>query len=410
MRAPRRAERSGAEGTRPERRRSAFGHDGSVNGRRAIREVEARADRLVVTWDDGGRSTFHHLWLRDNCPCPSCRHQSVPERLIDTLSIADDVAPATAEVSPAGGLDVAWAGDGHRSSFAAAWLAAHAYDDGPQHEAPVRTLWSAGDVSPPPEVAYDAVMESDAGLLDWLRQLERSGISFVRGAPTTPGTVVSLAERIAFLRNSNFGLLWNVVSKPDPDSLAYTAHALGPHIDLVSREMLPGIQLLHCLVFDTEGGDSVLVDGFACAAELAADDPDAYHRLTTTPVRFRYRDGAGTDVSARVPIIRLDVDGSVREVRYSNALLAPLDVPPDQTLPTYRALRAFGRVLVSGRHELRVRLQPGDVMCFDNYRILHGRAEFDPNSGPRHLQGCYVDRDDFLSRLHTLAARVPAER
>ena len=98
-------------------------------------------------------------------------------------------------------------------------------------------------------------------------------MSFVRGAPTEPGTVVGLAERVAFLRNSNFGLLWDVVSKPDPDSLAYTAHALSPHIDLVSREMLPGVQLLHCLVFEATGGDSVLVDGFACAAELAADRP-----------------------------------------------------------------------------------------------------------------------------------------
>ena len=326
----------------------------------------------------------------------------MPERLVDTLSIADDVGPATAIVSSAGGLELSWNGDGHRSIFGAEWLAAHAYDDGPRLDAPVRTLWSDGGVWPPPEVPYDAVMSSDAGLLEWLRQLERFGISFVRGAPTAPGTVVGLAERIAFLRNSNFGLLWDVASKPDPDSLAYTAHALGPHIDLVSREMLPGIQLLHCLVFDAEGGDSVLVDGFACAAELAADDPAAYERLTTTPVQFRYRDGAGTDVSARVPLVRLDVDGSVREVRYSNALLAPLDVPADDMLPTYRALRAFGRILVSGRHELRLRLQPGDVMCFDNYRILHGRAEFDPNSGPRHLQGCYVDRDDFLSRLRTL--------
>jgi gamma-butyrobetaine dioxygenase len=52
---------------------------------------------------------FHHLWLRDNCPCPTCRHQSVPERLVDTLSIADDVAPASAVVSADGGLDVTWA-------------------------------------------------------------------------------------------------------------------------------------------------------------------------------------------------------------------------------------------------------------------------------------------------------------
>jgi gamma-butyrobetaine dioxygenase len=381
-----------------------------VNGPRTIVDVATEADRVVVTWEGGRRSTFHHLWLRDNCPCAACRHQSVPERLIDTLSIADDVAPEAVAVSPAGELDVTWAGDGHRSTFAAGWLDEHAYDDGPRLTAPERTLWTDGAMTIPPDVAYDAVMATDAGLLEWLRQLERFGVSFVRGAPTTPGTVVGLAQRIAFLRNSNFGLLWDVVSKPDPDSLAYTAHALGPHIDLVSREMLPGVQLLHCLVFDATGGDSVLVDGFACAAELAVEDPESYDRLTTTPVRFRYRDGAGTDVAARVPLIRLDLGGSVREVRYSNALLAPLDVPPEDMLPTYRALRAFGRILVSGRHELRVRLQPGDVMCFDNYRILHGRDEFDPNSGPRHLQGCYVDRDDVLSRLRTLEAGWPADR
>ena len=101
-------------------------------------------------------------------------------------------------------------------------------------------------------------------------------------------------------------------------------------------------------------------------------------------------------------MIHLDHDGSVHEVRYSNALLAPLDVPADQMLATYRAVRTFARLLRSGRFELRLRLQPGDVMCFDNYRVLHGRSEFDPNSGPRHLQGCYLDRDDVLSRLRTL--------
>ena len=87
---------------------------------------------MVVTWAGGGRSTFHHLWLRDNCPCPSCRHPSVPERLVDTLSIADDVAPESVGVSATGGLDVTWAGDGHRSTFAADWLDEHAYDDGPE--------------------------------------------------------------------------------------------------------------------------------------------------------------------------------------------------------------------------------------------------------------------------------------
>ena len=165
---------------------------------------------------------------------------------------------------------------------------------------------------------------------------------------------------------------------------------------------MPGVQLLHCLVFGATGGDSLLVDGFACAAELAATDPEAYELLTTTPLPFRYRDGAGTDLFNRVPMIHLDHDATFHEIRYSNALLAPLDVPADRMLDTYRAVRTFARLLRSGRFELRLRLQPGDVMCFDNYRVLHGRSGFDPNSGPRHLQGCYVDRDDVLSRLRSL--------
>jgi gamma-butyrobetaine dioxygenase len=371
-----------------------------------VRHVETLSDQLVVTWDDGTISRFHHLWLRDNCPCPSCRHPSVPERLVDTLSIPTDVEPSVVDVTPDGALLITWAGDAHRSAFDAAWLAEHAYDRGPAEKTEVQTLWTAGTMTSPPEVAYDSIMSSDVDLLAWMKQLRSLGVTFIRRAPTVPGTVVGIAERVAFLRNSNFGLIWDVMSKPDPDSVAYTSHALGPHIDLVSREMLPGVQFLHCLVFEASGGDSILVDGFACAAELAVTDPESYELLTSTPLPFRYRDGGRTDLSARVPLIRHDPDGSLREVRYSNGLLAPLDVAPDRMLATYRALRAFGALLNSRRFEVRVRLQPGDVMCFDNYRILHGRSEFDPNSGPRHLQGCYIDRDDFLSRIRTLENAV----
>ena len=122
-------------------------YDGSVNRTRAIADVDREVDRAVVTWDDGGRSTFHHLWLRDNCPCPSCRDPSVPERLVDTLSIADKVAPEAVGVTATDGLDVTWAGDGHRSKFAAEWLEAHADQDGPRFDAPARTLWSDGAVA-----------------------------------------------------------------------------------------------------------------------------------------------------------------------------------------------------------------------------------------------------------------------
>ena len=94
--------------------------------------VERLDDRLVLAWDDGQRSTFHHLWLRDNCLCPACHHPSVPERLVDTTSIPDDITPADVELSADDELLIRWAGEDHRSTFPLPWLARHAYDDGPR--------------------------------------------------------------------------------------------------------------------------------------------------------------------------------------------------------------------------------------------------------------------------------------
>jgi gamma-butyrobetaine dioxygenase len=52
-----------------------------------------------------------------------------------------------------------------------------------------------------------------------------------------------------------------------------------------------------------------------------------------------------------------------------------------------------------------VKLRPGDLVAFDNTRLLHGRTAFTlPNTAglARHLQGCYVDRDGLYSRLAVL--------
>ena len=69
----------------------------------------------------------------------------------------------------------------------------------------------------------------------------------------------------------------------------------------------------------------------------------------------------------------------------------------------YAAYLAYWRLL---REEgISIRLRAGEVLCFDNRRVLHGRSAFDPSSGRRHLQGCYVDRDMVQSRLRALRQR-----
>lgn len=51
------------------------------------------------------------------------------------------------------------------------------------------------------------------------------------------------------------------------------------------------------------------------------------------------------------------------------------------------------------------RFEEGDCVIFDNVRILHARTAFDARTGYRHLQGCYVGRDDLRSRLQVLRRR-----
>ncbi len=50
--------------------------------------------------------------------------------------------------------------------------------------------------------------------------------------------------------------------------------------------------------------------------------------------------------------------------------------------------------------KLHVLTQPRDLLLLDNERVLHGRAG--ESVGPRHLQGCYADRDGLLSTLKIL--------
>ena len=51
---------------------------------------------------------------------------------------------------------------------------------------------------------------------------------------------------------------------------------------------------------------------------------------------------------------------------------------------------------------VRADLSKGDLLCFDNRRILHGRTSFDTHSGNRHLQGYYIEREEVNSKLNYL--------
>lgn len=45
----------------------------------------------------------------------------------------------------------------------------------------------------------------------------------------------------------------------------------------------------------------------------------------------------------------------------------------------------------------------GDILTFDNLRLVHGRTKYeDNNDNRRHLIGAYLDWDEIYSRLRVL--------
>ena len=361
---------------------------------------------ISVTWADGASSRFHFVWLRDNCPCPSCVHQVTKEQTFELDATAVSTrGDATVE---AGALVVVWSGDGHRSTFHPGWLRAHRYDDTPAAPAAPIT-WDASTPGMPPTFDGTAVLDDDDALRDWLVALRDLGLTRLRGVPLELDAVGHVAERIGPTRETNFGVLWDVRSEPAPITNANTPLALPPHVDLPTREYQPGLQFLHCLSNTAAGGHGRYVDGFRVAEVLRAEQPEHFEILTTVPWQWANR-SMTSDYRWSSPPIVLDRSGTVTEIRFGNWLRSPLAVDFDSVEAVYAAAAAMAVVASHDELAVHLELEPGDLIAFDNRRILHGREAFDAAGGERLLRGCYGERDELHSRLRILDRQARARR
>ena len=68
----------------------------------------------------------------------------------------------------------------------------------------------------------------------------------------------------------------------------------------------------------------------------------------------------------------------------------------------HRARQRLGELLADPAYEARFPLAAGELLLFDNSRVLHGRTRYDSNEGHRHLQGCYLDTDGPRERFASL--------
>jgi gamma-butyrobetaine dioxygenase len=361
--------------------------------------VESRGGTPVVHMTcDGLRSEVPALWLRERSRLPSQLDLVSEQRLFDPHRLDPDLSIVDARADE-GALWVQFS-DGHHEAFALDLLTA-AVD--PDDGVPAAVGWTAA-LGRPPAHDWRQVGHDDDALFAALHDFITYGTIVVDHSPTQPDTVLAIAERFGYVRQTNFGRLFDVRSVPNSNDLAYRAIGLGPHTDNPYRVPVPGIQLLHCLVNQTTGGLSTLVDAVAVTDQLRHDDPAGFELLASTVVRFTFRDD-DTELISQRPVVAVDHRGRVTGLHYSPRMdQVPLMSPAD-TRAYQRARWRLAQLLDDPAFQITFRLDAGEAMVFSNDRVLHGRTEFDVNEGNRHLQGCYIDHDAPLSRYRVLARR-----
>ncbi|KAI8507040.1 Gamma-butyrobetaine dioxygenase, partial [Branchiostoma belcheri] len=387
---------------------------------------------------------FPYVWLRDNCQCQQCFNPDSHARLLLMADLDVRISPVRAEVQAAGSLlTVDWP-DGHQSQYDWPWLKARCFSTPAlekragdwqrkkragdwQRKVSIQgsnlhsgtgeasgqgdwqrktRLWGAELADDLPTADFPALLTDDRALYDFLFLLDSVGLVLVQNVPCEVGQLERLANRVAFLKLTNYGKEFVVMSKPNPSNVAYTSVKLGLHTDLPYYNYTPGVQMLQCIEqCKGEGGDNHLVDGFNVAYQLKEENPEAFKLLTTVKVNFQNK---GTDfhrffLRERRTIISLDDQGKVKSVNFNDpARDSILDLPEDQVQPLYDAMKAYNTIMYLPKNCVRHKMTAGEMLAFNNTRTLHGRLAFSQTGGSRHLQGGYLDWDEIYSRMRVL--------
>jgi len=370
----------------------------------SISKLEKNSNYLKVIWDNGEESKFNYLWLRDNCP--TAHDKDSRHRMFNILNVSTNINPKNYSIGENGSLEIEWSEGDHKSSYEPSWLRENCYTlkNKTKYVSPYK-LWdnSLQNNLKSIEIDHDEIINTKSGLVKWLELLHYTGIAIVKNTPVEKNSAFKVLNRISHTRETFFKTPFEVINIPKPNNSAYTAHALRNHMDLPWFENPPGYQFLHCLVNSAKGGDSSAVDAFAVAEYLKKNEKETFDVLVNTPLKFRDKDYTQEAVrSVYGTAISLTKDGDYNDIRYSIATLDTLDCHPDIMDSVYRAHHRFGNLLHDAKFQINFRLEPGDIFSFNNRRLLHGRTEFDPNSGHRHLQGYYMDRDEIIGRLKYL--------
>ena len=364
--------------------------------------VNPTSTHIALTWNDKKQSSFPHFWLRDHAQDDESWDHRSHQREFFTADADIEMIPNNPHISDDGSnLILHWPDQSQPISYSSEFLYQFAEPD-QRHLATYRT-WDKNSID------HDSLHLnwgdittsnhlSEEGVSELVKTIHDLGFAVISNVPTEMESVNAVATGLGYVRETIFGGLWQFAANEGMDDSAYTPKELRPHTDGTYSHDAPGLQMLLCCKYNAEGGDSIMVDGYALHDWMHKNYPEEAKILAEVNIPGQYI-GDGTMLKAERPAFRYGPDGSVRQITFNNYDRAPFRLDDEKMQSLYKAIKIFDMRANDQSMQWRHILKPGQMLVFDNWRILHGRAAF---RGEREMAGCYMNREDFESKLRQL--------
>ena len=360
-----------------------------------ISSYQLGSDSMQIKWHSGQASIFSYFWLRDNARDPVSFDSQSHQRELFTAMVPADISPEQVKLKESGQfICIKWPDLENFVDYDSGFLATY-LNTADKTDVPPPTLWDAHNInSELVSIEFDRAL-SPSGTSETLKKLADYGCALVKKCPCERASVAKFANNIGYIRETIFGGLWEFEANEKMADSAYTPKELRPHTDSTYSLDAPGLQILLCMEYDATGGDSIMVDGFRVAHQLQQDDASLYAALGQIEVTGIYK-GDGSNLQACRPILRHDHEGRLIQVTFNNYDRAPMRLAEPQMTQLYSGIRYLDTLFNSSNFQWRYQLEPGEMLVFDNWRLLHGRGAF---HGKRKMAGAYLNREDYLSAL-----------
>lgn len=347
-----------------------------------------QAGNLYLSTSEQHTTELHALWMRERVMDLASLDTINHQRLYEYAEFPLDLQIQKAHITENNRLHIQFS-DGHDSHICL-------------HKISQELGWTPDPESPPQRQIWDgtfrdfphadwADMDTPSALIKLLDGFFRFGFCLIDKTPTH-NQLETIAGKFGYVRDQNFGKIFHVETKPVASDQAYTHLELLAHTDNPYRQPIPGIQYLQCIKNEATGGNSTLVDGLALVAALEEEMPESLAILEHTPIRFVYDGPAGILVNYG-PLIERDCNHQVTRLRLSSRLDYVPALPCNELDRFYKARRRLHKLSNDPAFQISFPFSPGVLLIMDNYTVLHGRTAFNAASGPRYLQGCYIDHD-----------------